>query len=215
MTVFFVVFILIPVKSSLADWNWVPSGSMNPTILEGDLVYVNKVAYDLRFPLTMCRLAQWSDPERADIIICFSPDDQTRLVKRVIAEPGDIIQMSDNVLILNSRPVRYTKLDSEYIEYIPCRQKQNSIFATEDLDGSAHAVMSNPAVRAIRNFGPVTVPPDMYFVMGDNRDHSRDSRFFGFVERKTIIGKVKGVIASFDINDNYLPRLKRFFATLK
>ncbi len=64
--VLFIVFVLVPVKSSLADWNWVPSGSMNPTILEGDLIYVNKLAYDLRVPLTLHRLASWSEPRQGD-----------------------------------------------------------------------------------------------------------------------------------------------------
>ena len=85
----------------------------------------------------------------------------------------------------------------------------------EDLDGLAHAVMSTPLIAAVRNFGPVTVPQDSYFVMGDNRDNSKDSRYFGFVERKVIVGKAKGVISSFDITDKYQPRFKRFFASLK
>ena len=79
--VILVVFVIIPVKSSLADWNWVPTGSMNPTILEGDLIFVNKAAYDLRIPLTLHRLAKWSDPQRGDIVVCFSPEDGIRLVK--------------------------------------------------------------------------------------------------------------------------------------
>lgn len=73
LTIFFIVFVVIPAKSSVADWNWVPTGSMNPTILEGDLLFVNKLAYGLRLPLTLYRLTKWSDPQRADIVICFSP----------------------------------------------------------------------------------------------------------------------------------------------
>ncbi len=102
ITFLFIVLVVIPVKSSLADWNWVPTGSMNPTILEGDLIYVNKMAYDLRVPLTLHRLAEWSDPERGDIVICFSPDDGTRLVKRVIGRPGETVEMRDNTLFLNA-----------------------------------------------------------------------------------------------------------------
>lgn len=215
MTIFFIVFIVLPVKSSLADWNWVPTGSMNPTILEGDLIYVDKIAYDLRFPLTLQRLARWSDPQRGDIVVCFSPDDGTRLVKRIIGQPGDTIELRNNTLILNGESVSYTKIDSKYTEHLSGKIKEKCILAMEDLDGLAHAVMSTPSVDAVRTFGPVTVPQNSYFVMGDNRDNSRDSRYFGFVERKFIIGKAKGVIGSLDITDKYQPRFKRFFASLK
>ena len=212
MTIFFIVFVVIPVKSSLADWNWVPTGSMKPTILEGDLVYVDKLAYGLRIPLTLRRLAKWADPERGDIVICFSPEDESRLVKRIVGVPGDRIEMRDNVVFLNDRRLAYGQIDPKYAEELPPRLRDNSILATEDLDGTTHAVMSIPSVRAMRDFGPVTVPRDSYFVMGDNRDCSKDSRYFGFVERKVIVGEAKGIILSFDITDKYQPRFKRFFA---
>jgi len=215
MAIFFLVFIVLPVKSSLADWNWVPTGSMNPTILEGDLLYVDKIAYDLRFPLTLHRLAKWSDPQRGDIVVCFSPDDDTRLVKRIIGRPGDIIELRNNILLLNGEPVSYTKIDSKYTKYLPGKQKRKYILAMEDLNGVTHAVMSTPSIMAVRTFGPVTVPQGSYFVMGDNRDNSRDSRYFGVVERKSIVGKAKGIIGSLDITDKYQPRFKRFFASLK
>ncbi len=215
ITIFLIVFVVIPVKSSLADWNWVPTGSMNPTILEGDLIYVNKIAYDLRFPLTLHRLAKWSDPQRGDIVVCFSPDDETRLVKRVIGLPGDTIELRNNTLFLNGAAVSYTKVDSKYTEQLCGRMKERCVLAMEDLDGIAHVLMTIPSVASIRNFGPVTVPRGKYFVLGDNRDNSRDSRYFGFVERKSIVGKAKGIITSFDITDKYQPRFKRFFASLK
>jgi signal peptidase I len=213
-TIFFIIFVVIPVKSSLADWNWVPTGSMIPTILEGDLVYVNKLAYDLRFPLTLYRITKWSDPRRGDIVILFSPEDQTRLVKRIMAVPGDQIEMRNNVIFLNDQPLTYTEINSKYAEHLASKFKHRSILATENLDGTSHAVMSIPSVQAIRDFGPIIVPQDNYFVMGDNRDSSRDSRYFGFVNRKAIIGKATGIIVSFDITDKYQPRLRRFFASM-
>ena len=213
--IFLTIFIIIPLKSTIADWNWVPTGSMRPTILEGDLVFVNKAAYDLRFPLTLYRLAQWSDPQRGDIVICFSPDDRTRLVKRVVALPGDTIEMKNAVLFLNGQPLRYTKIETQYLEYLPEKTKTRCRFATEQLDGAAHAVMSTPRHAAPRSFAPVKIPPGQYFVLGDNRDNSKDSRSFGFVERKLILGKAKAVILSFDITDKHQPRFKRFFDALK
>ncbi|HUT31482.1 MAG TPA: signal peptidase I [Sedimentisphaerales bacterium] len=214
LTVFLIIFVVIPVKSSLADWNWVPTGSMNPTILEGDLIYVDKVAYGLRFPLTLHRLAKWSDPQRGDIVVCFSPEDGTRLVKRIIGLPGDTIELKNNRLFLNGQPLNYRPVDSRYIDVLSPKQKNTSILATEDLDGLAHPVMSTPAFRAMRNFGPATVPQGYYFVLGDNRDNSRDSRFFGFVERNAIVGEAKGIIVSFDITDKYQPRFRRFLHPL-
>jgi len=212
---FFIVFVVIPVKSSLADWNWVPTGSMNPTILEGDLIYINKMAYDLRIPLTMHRLAKWSDPKRGDIVICFSPEDGIRLVKRVIGLPGDTIQMKNNTVFLNGEPVDYTKIGGDYTKILSSKLRVKCVLEIEDLDGVTHTVMSIPSIKAMRSFRQVKVPQGSYFVMGDNRDSSRDSRYFGFVERESIVGKATGVIGSFDITDKYQPRFKRFFGSLK
>ncbi|MBN2591126.1 MAG: signal peptidase I [Sedimentisphaerales bacterium] len=213
--IFLVIFVVIPFKSSLADWNWVPTGSMNPTILEGDLIFVNKLAYDLRVPLTLHRIAKWSDPKRGDIVVCFSPEDGVRLVKRVIALPGDTVSMVNNTLFINGESLDYTDIDKKYQEYLPDKIKQNSKMAMEDLDGHNHAVMSFPAFNAMRTFPEITIPEGSYFVMGDNRDNSKDSRMFGVVDRKHIIGQAKGVITSFNIKDKYQPRIGRFFDSLQ
>src|SRR6516162_5299237 len=92
---------MFAVRSSLADWNDVPTGSMKPTILEGDRVYVNKLAYDLKVPFTTMHLAQWSDPQRGDIVVFYSPYDGKRLVKRVIGLPGDTLELRNNSLVIN------------------------------------------------------------------------------------------------------------------
>jgi len=215
VTAFVILFIVVPVKSSLADWNWVPTGSMNPTILEGDLVYVDKVAYDLRFPLTLHRLARWSEPQRGGVVVCLSPDDGTRLIKRVIGGPGDTIELRNNVLLLNDRPLAYDKAAVDYAGRLPHDLADRCIVAMEDLGSMVHPVMSIPGIRAMRNFGPVTVPHGYYFVMGDNRDISRDSRFFGFVPRQAILGRARAVVLSFDITDHYQPRIGRFLSPLK
>jgi len=188
---------------------------MNPTILEGDLIFVNKAAYDLRFPLTWYQLAAWASPERGDIVVCFAPDDGIRLVKRIIAVPGDTIEMRNETLFLNGRPIKYTQADLRYAESLSGKQKGNCILATESLDGFTHQALITPSVRAMRNFPSIKVPPDKYFVMGDNRDVSKDSRYFGFVDRQAIVGKAGAVLASFDITDLYQPRLERFFTFLK
>src|SRR5205809_7137832 len=95
-------------RSALADWNDVPTGSMKPTIEEGDRVVVNKLAYDLKIPFTTIEIAKWSDPKRGDIVVLFSPLDGTRLVKRVIAVPGDKIELRENQLYVNGQLQKWT-----------------------------------------------------------------------------------------------------------
>src|SRR4249920_2590657 len=96
--------VMFSIRSSLADWNDVPTGSMRPTIVEGDRVLVNKLAYDLKVPFTTLHLAEWGNPERGDIAVFYSPHDGKRLVKRVIGLPGDIIELRENQLLLNGDP---------------------------------------------------------------------------------------------------------------
>src|SRR5580765_2226762 len=104
--------ILFSIRSSLADWNDVPTGSMKPTIIEGDRVYVNKLAYDLKVPFTTWHLAQWANPQRGDIVVFYSPYDGKRLVKRVIGLPGDIVELHNDNLILNGQPVKYQEFEA-------------------------------------------------------------------------------------------------------
>src|SRR5690349_23095607 len=91
--------VLFSIRSSLADWSDVPSGSMKPTILEGDRIYVNKLAYDLKVPFTTWHIAEWGGPQRGEIVVFFSPKDGQRLVKRVVGLPGDTIELRNDVLI--------------------------------------------------------------------------------------------------------------------
>jgi len=205
--------IVLPLKSAVADWNWVPSGSMKPTILEGDLVLVNKLAYDLKIPFTLRRLAQWNDPKRGDIVVFFSPHDGKRLVKRVIAAPGDTLEMRDNALLLNGRPMDYERIDAQPFAG-EIYEDVLAVIAKERGEDGSHLVMSLPSRGAMRSFSPFTVPEGRYFVMGDSRDNSFDSRYYGFVEREKIVGRSKRVLLSFDKNHHYVPRMKRFFSPL-
>jgi signal peptidase I len=93
--------VLFSIRSSLADWNDVPTGSMKPTILEGDRVFVNKLAYDLKVPFTTWHITEWSNPHCGDIVVFFSPKDGKRLVKRVIGLPGDTVELQNERLVIN------------------------------------------------------------------------------------------------------------------
>jgi signal peptidase I len=211
---FGLVFLTVaPLRSAVLDWSWVPTGSMKPTIVEGELVLVNKVAYDLKFPFTTHHLAQWSDPARGDIVVFFSPQDGERLVKRVIGLPGDTIEMKDDVLSINGQPLEYKVEDAA-----PYRrdifEDQHPVVARESLGRCNHLVVAFPARLALRTFGPYVVPAGQYFMMGDSRDNSADSRYFGGVKREAIVGKATVVLLSFDPQRYLLPRPDRFFHPL-
>jgi len=207
--------LVFSIRSSLADWNDVPTGSMKPTILEGDRVYVNKLAYDLKIPFTTRHLAEWSNPQRGDIVVFFSPYDGKRLVKRVIGLPGDTIQLRQDVLVLNGETVAYQPISEDLLRDVARADRFGSTFAAEQLPGQAHAVAAIPAVQARRDFGPYVVPAGHYFMMGDNRDNSFDSRYYGSVERRRIIGRATSVVLSFDRQHYWVPRWHRFFSSLQ
>jgi len=206
--------VLFSIRSSLADWNVVPSGSMKPTILEGDRVFVNKLAYDLKVPFTTVHIAEWSNPQRGDIVVFFSPKDGTRLVKRVIGLPGDSVELRNDQLIINGQPVDYTTLAPKISAQLAEPERASSIFATEKLPAHSHAVMAINGVPAMRTFGPVHVSDDHYFMMGDNRDNSFDSRYFGTVARDRIVGRTASVVLSLDKENYWLPRWSRTCSSL-
>jgi signal peptidase I len=206
--------ILFSIRSSLADWNDVPSGSMRPTILEGDRIFVNRLAYDLKVPFTTWHVAEWSNPQRGDIAVFFSPHDGQRLVKRVIGLPGDTIELRNNQLVINGTPVEYQPIAEERLRDIPAAERSGRVFASEKLRGQTHAVGGYPAAPAPRTFAPIVVPQGEYFMMGDNRDDSFDSRFWGTVKREKIVGRATAVVLSLDKSNYWLPRWGRSFSSL-
>jgi signal peptidase I len=206
-----VVFVLLAFRSAVADWYDVPTGSMRPTILEGDRILVNKLAYDLRTPFFGWRLASWDDPVPGEIVIFPSPKDGTRLVKRVIAGPGDTVELRDNVLIVNGIAARWSAMDPSRLSDVPFGERVGREFVTEQMPGiRAHAVTLTPGAPAPKSFAPVRVPAAHYLVMGDNRDQSADSRVFGFVPRESIVGRSSRVALSLDRARWLLPRWSRF-----
>jgi signal peptidase I len=196
-------------RSALADWNDVPTGSMKPTIEEGDRVVVNKLAYDLKVPFTTFEVIKWGDPQRGDIVVLFSPVDGTRLVKRVVGIPGDRIEMRDNQLFVNGRAAQWKEVSTQEDS-----EQGSSLVVEENLAGRTHRVMFTPQIPAVRSFSIVVVPAGRYFVMGDNRDNSNDSRFIGLIDRRRIVGKATAVAFSFDRSHHYAPRFSRFFKSI-
>lgn len=204
----FILFVLVMLvfRSAVADWNQVPSGSMLPAILVGDRIVVDKLAYDLRIPFTQRRIARWADPARGDVVTFTSPEDERLLVKRVIGLPGDLVGMVDNRLTINGEP----------LDYRPLQRRGSFLRFEERLPDSVRSVVVQAAVSGSRadSFAPVQVPSGHYLMLGDNRDHSRDSRAFGFVARERILGRATAVAFSLDYENHYAPRTDRFLADL-
>jgi len=198
------IILMSVIRSAIADWNTVPSGSMQPTIVEGDRILVNKLAYDLSLPFTNTSLFKLADPERGDIIIFDSEVSKIRLVKRVIGIPGDVISMRDNVLTINQQELTYSA-SNKSINYEDL---------SENLLGFEHMIRVKTKGSRSSSFQSLLIHSDLYLVLGDNRDNSADSRYIGLVPRKEIIGRTRSVVMSFDYDDYYIPRKNRFFHTL-
>lgn len=213
LLIFLIVMLLF--RSAIADWNQVPTGSMKPTILIGDRVVVNKLAYDLKVPFTTWHLAKWDNPKRGEIVTFYSPKDEKLLIKRVIGVPGDVVALRNNQLLINNKASAYTTLDPSIVDQLDSKQQEEHSFWIETIDDVEHPVMLVPSPPTQYNsFGPVKVPDSHYLMLGDNRDHSGDSRIIGFVGRDRITGRAHTVAFSVDYEDYYLPRLNRFIKKL-
>lgn len=215
------ILVFTSVRSSFADWNDVPTGSMKPTILEGDRIFVNKLSYGLKFPFTTWHLAKWSAPQRGEVVVFYSPADGIRLVKRVVGVPGDRISMQDGFISINGHVLKYTPIPDDQAPKIYDDPREQWRFYTEHLGEYPHTVAYNdsqmrrpPGQRPTRDVPETVVPEGMYYVMGDNRDNSNDSRFIGLVPRHSILGRANRIIFSLNYKNSYLPRMDRFFHAL-
>jgi signal peptidase I len=213
----FLLFLLcmLMVRSALADWYQVPSSSMYPTLVEGDRVIADRLAYDVKIPFTGVIVKHIADPQRGDIVTFSSPEDGVRLVKRLIAVPGDVVEMKDEHLIINGVKGDYQLLAADKKHLTPEREYAGEqLVLHESLGKLQHGIIVMPEKLAMRNFGPVKVPEGQYLMLGDNRDNSKDSRFIGFVKRELITGQVKRLLFSLDGDNYYLPRWERIGAAV-
>lgn len=199
-SLFLFIMLMLVFRSACADWNSVPTGSMKPTIVEGDRILVNKMAYDLRLPFSHISLHKFGDPARGEIIVFESSVAKKRLVKRVIGIPGDWVAMADNQLTINGQASQYSALTAT--DWI------------ESIGDTSHTIRINPAGSPLASFAPVQVPPGHYLALGDNRNNSSDSRVIGFIPRAQIVGRTRSVVISLDYENFYYPRSERFLRTL-
>jgi signal peptidase I len=213
----FIVFMLClgVFRTAVADWNPIPSGSMRPTLLEGDVVFVNRLAYDLKLPLTDVVLATLGEPHRGDVVTFSSPADGKRLIKRIVALPGDRVAMHDERLVINGETAVY---DTPQAVLEPTGAVtpalRDGVRMTERVAGHTRRVQWLPEVPARRDFAEVTVPAGQWLVLGDNRDDSADSRYIGFIPREKLIGRAERVLVSLDYREHIGPRWSRWGAAL-
>jgi signal peptidase I len=195
------IFLMLVFRSSFADWNTVPTGSMKPTIVEGDRIWVNKLAYDVQVPFTSISLYHIADPQRGDIVVFDSEAAKNRLVKRVIGVPGDVVELRGNHLYINGAAARYSLV----------AETADMLQLNEEIAGFTHGMQIYRLQNGGSSFAPLTIPDAHYLVLGDNRDNSADSRVIGFVPRHEIVGRSRAVVLSLDYDNYHLPRADRFF----
>jgi signal peptidase I len=214
----FLIFIsfLFIFRGAIADWHPVPTGSMKPTILEGDVVWENKLAYDLQIPFTDISLARLGEPKRGDIIVFTSKAADKRMIKRLIGLPGETIEIKKNQLFINGSSADYSQLRDPVLEPLREGDKEDGVYVVESVGSLTHVMQVKPHYyNPMKNYGPITIPKDLYFVMGDNRDNSADSRYYGLIPRSEIRGHATRILLSLNTKESYKPRMERFFEMLK
>ncbi|QIV96452.1 signal peptidase I [Allofrancisella inopinata] len=196
-SVFFVVFIL---RTFLVGNFLIPTASMTPTLPVGDFIFVDKTAYGIRAPFTNKILVNTGYPKRGDIVVFHFPvNPNVDYVKRVVGLPGDIISYKNKTLTINGKQLDYTDCDKSVMNYNNKSLSDNSgdIVCLEHLGDVTHEVDWIKSVKS-QDFESLKVPEGHYFVMGDNRDNSQDSRYWGFVPEQDLVGKAKLVWMSWD-----------------
>ena len=205
---FFPVLLLVfLLRSFLFEPFRIPSGSLEPTLSVGDFILVNKFRYGVRLPVDHTKVVAINEPKRGDIVVFrWPPNTSLDFIKRVIGVPGDKISYIDKTLYLNGE-----KIPQEHVSLTHDRDEDGRVWDVEekmeDLVGVKHLIYQN-AARSTVDFKDIVVPPGMYFVMGDNRDNSADSRFWGFVPEENLLGKASYIWMSWD-SQNHTIRWKR------
>ncbi|MEE2750244.1 MAG: signal peptidase I [Myxococcota bacterium] len=194
---------VLVIRSAIAEPFRIPSGSMVPTLQIGDHILVSKLTYGLRVPFTTFEVVGLGEPERGDVIVFRYPENpDIDYIKRIVGVPGDSIEVRDDVVFINGERAVQTFKDRYKFQDRGCHA-MSLRRSLETFGEEAHEVLhSDPGSRPLQaNWGPKTVPQDSYFMMGDNRHNSRDSRMWGFVERDQIKGKAIWVWLSYDTCD--------------
>ncbi|MEJ2622355.1 MAG: signal peptidase I [Candidatus Thiodiazotropha sp.] len=206
-----VIFAVLVLRSFLVEPFRIPSGSMMPTLLVGDFILVNKFSYGIRLPVLNKKIIDLGDPQRGDPVVFRYPKQPwVDYIKRVVALPGDKLYYRNKTLFINDEPMQQMFL-GQYTGVGSGSRMTGAVMAVENLSGVEHNILINPLApdlpkgcQVLRQ-GPITVPEGHYFVMGDNRDNSNDSRCWGFVPDENLVGKAFGIWMNWDSNISGFP----------
>lgn len=182
-----VLLIVLILRSFIAEPFRIPSGSMIPTLEIGDFILVNKFSYGIRLPVIHTKIIDIDEPKRGDVAVFrFPVDGETDYIKRVIGLPGDKVRWENKRLFINAQEVLQTA-NGNFDAIDKHNRVQKAVRFSEQLGDVKHDIITVSSARGV--VGETTVPAGHYFVMGDNRDNSSDSRFWGFVPEENLVGK--------------------------
>tara|TARA_B100001167_G_scaffold53501_1_gene31078 strand:+ start:2115 stop:2954 length:840 start_codon:yes stop_codon:yes gene_type:complete len=186
-----VLLIVLVLRSFLVEPFQIPTGSMIPTLNVGDFILVNKYAYGVRLPIIGTKIIQVKDPDRGEVIVFVPPHENKYYIKRVIGLPGDTVRYEDKTLFING-----DLISKDYVESIMIQTSIGDlpgVLYSETINGVEHATQNIDAVGRQRTRTNWVIPNGHYFMMGDNRDNSSDSRVWGTVPNEDIVGKAIAV----------------------
>ena len=207
-SLFFALILFLVVRTFLVEAFKIPTSSMEGTLLVGDFLLVNKAVYGAEVPLLGMKLPAWREPRRGDIVVFNPPHDPLKnYVKRVVGVPGDTLEMRDKALYVNG-----VEVNEEYARYVD-RSGTDAVHPNMTWQRSHLLARATGRPRSRSgdyrpsrdNWGPLAIPESSYFVLGDNRDNSEDSRYWGFVNREAIRGQPWIVYFSFDATNEQRP----------
>ncbi|MEN8215397.1 MAG: signal peptidase I [Pseudomonadota bacterium] len=195
----FVIVLLL--RSFLVEPFRIPSGSMMPTLLIGDFILVNKFSYGIRLPVLNRKVIDIDEPQRGDVVVFRYPEDPSiPFIKRVVGLPGDLVEyhFANKMLYINEEPVTQIQLD-RYIGVGAGSNMTGREERTEKLPGADHAILVSPEKMPHAPIKSWSIPEHEYFVLGDNRDNSKDSRYWGTVPDENLIGKAFFIWMNWDL----------------
>ena len=198
-SIFTAVILALIFRSSVASPYKIPSGSMIPTLKIGDFIFVSKFSYGIKIPFTNKNMINFSNPKRGDVIVFVAPPDpKLDFIKRVIGVPGDKIEIKNDKLYINDKLIEREEIKDPTLlyDYPSPAIRDAATTYKEKIDKKEFTMMEFKPVA--ENYGPVTVPAGNLFMMGDNRDNSGDSRYWGMLPIENVRGKAQFIWLSLD-----------------